>query len=170
MTTPTNPQNDFTPFLPTTVNFPEEQERLKTFLVDTFAQYADVVNDKTIGGFTESSESFSGEKWSYDTTRKIRNGFRWVERVVQYPNNGLLVLPSPSNINEQFRVTHLWASASKPCTAVGAGDGEYFSFFSEGNSRITFVMTDLTITITTTADMTAYDGYIVIEYVRDGAN
>jgi len=168
MTTPTNPQNDFTPFLPTTVNFPEEQERLKTFLVDTFAQYADVVNDKTIGGFTESAESFSGEKWSYDTTRKIRNGFRWVARVVQYPNTGVLVLLSPSNINEQFRVTHVWGSASKPCTAVGAGDGEYFSFFSEGNSRITFVMTDLTITITTTADMTAYDGYIIIEYVRDG--
>ena len=169
MTTPTNPQNDFTPFLPTTVNYPEEEERLKTFLVDLFSSYADVINDKTIGAYTQSAESFNGQKWSYDTTRKIRNGFQWVARVTQYPNTGVLVLPSPSNINPQFRVTHVWGSASKPCTAVGAGDGEYFSFYSEGNSRITFIMTDLTITITTTADMPAFDGYIIIEYVRDGS-
>jgi hypothetical protein len=169
MTTPTNPQNDFSPFLPTTVNFPEEQERLKTFLVDLFAIYSDVINDKTIGAFTQSAEEFNGEKWIYDDPRRTRNGFSWVARVTQYPNTGVLILDSPNNINEQFRVTHVWGSASKPCTAVGAGDGEYFSYFSEGNSRISFVMTDLTITITTTADMTAYDGYIIIEYVRDGS-
>jgi len=168
MTTPTNPQNDFSPFLPTTVNFPEEQERLRTFLVDLFSQYADVVNDKTIGAFTESAQEFDGEKWIYDDPKVTRNGFRWVARVVQYPNTGVLVLDSPSDINEQFRITHVWGSASKPCSAVGAGDGEYFSFFSEGNSRISFIMTDLTITITTTVDMTAFDGYIVVEYVRDG--
>jgi len=168
MTTPTNPQNDFSPFLPTTVNFPEEGERLKTFLVDTFSQYADVVNDKTIGAFTQSAQEFDGEKWIYDDPRITRNGFRWVARVTQYPNAGVLVLDSPNDINEQFRITHVWGSASKPPSALFAGDADYFSFFNRGDPRVTFDMNDLTITITTTVDLTAYDGYIVAEYVRDG--
>lgn len=168
MTTPTNPQNDFTVFLPTTVNFPEEQERLKTFLVDLFSSYADVINDKTIGAYTESAQSFNGQKWIYDNPRRTRNGFQWVARVTQYPNAGVLILPSPSDINPQFRITHIWGSASKPCSAVGAGDGNYFSFMNRGDPRVTFDMSDLFITITTTVDLTAYDGYITIEYVRDG--
>lgn len=168
MTTPTNPINDFSPFLPTTVNFPEEQERLRTFLVDLFAAYADVVNDKTIGAFTESAQEFDGEKWIYDDIKRTRNGFRWVARVAQYPNTGVLVLPSPDDINPQFRITHIWGSASKPCSVVGAGDGDYFSFMNRGDPRVIFDMNDLVITITTTLDLTAYDGYIVVEYVRDG--
>src|SRR5574338_378915 len=74
----------------------------------------------------------------------------------------------PPDINPQFVVTNIWGSASKPCSAVGAGDGDYFSFYSEGNSKITFTMSDTQIVITTTMDMTAYSGFIIIEYVRDG--
>ncbi len=39
---------------------------------------------------------------------------------------------------------------------------------NRGDPRVTFDMNDLVITITTTLDLTAYDGYIIVEYVRDG--
>src|SRR5574338_542242 len=168
MTVPINPQEPFSPFLPTTVNFPEEEDRLRVFLINLFANYADVINDKKIGMYVQSSENSNGNKFFYDTTKRTRNGFEWLARIVQYPNTSTLIVFPPPDINPQFVVTNIWGSASKPCSAVGAGDGDYFSFYSEGNSKITFTMSDTQIVITTTMDMTAYSGFIIIEYVRDG--
>lgn len=168
MTIPTNPQAPFSPFLPTTVNFPEEEDRLRVFLINLFANYADVINDKKIGMYSQSAENQNGNKFFYDTTKKTRNGYEWLSRVVQYPNAGSITVFPPNDINPQFVVTNVWGSASKPCTSVGAGDGDYFSFYSEGNSKVTFTMSDTQIVITTTVDMTAYSGFIIIEYVRNG--
>jgi len=168
MTTPSNPQNDFSPFLPSTYNVPEEQDRWSDFVGKTFSEVSDVVNDKIIGMFVQDSEQFNGHKFFYDTTKKLRNGFRFLLRVVSYPNAGPLVIPLPIVVNPQFVVSQVWGSANKPCSAIGAGDGEYFSFYSEGNTRITFTMTDLAVTITTTANMTAYSGFIICDYVKDG--
>ena len=164
--TPTNPQNDFTPFLPTTYDIPKEDDTQHTFLGEQFARIADVVNDKSIGAFTESAEEFNGEKWSYDTTKKIRNGFQAVARIKSFVNQ---VIPLPvTNVNPQFVVSLVYGSASLPCTAVGAGDGDYFSFMAQGDARISFVMSDTTLTITTDGARAAYSGFIVIQYIRDG--
>jgi hypothetical protein len=57
MTSPSNPREIFSPFLPTTYNVPEEQDRLGVFLVDRFANFADVINDKRIGLFVQESEN-----------------------------------------------------------------------------------------------------------------
>ena len=169
MTTPTNPIELFTPFLPTTYNVPENDERLAVFLVDKLSNFADVINEKRIGSFSQDSENFNGEKWIYDTTRKVRTGYQAVKRILSFPNNTTIVVSMPINdINPQFVISQVWGSASKPCTAVNAGDGDYFSFFSEGNSKISFTMSDTTITIITTTDLSAYSGFIVIQYIRDG--
>ena len=166
---PTNPQELFSPFLPATDTVPIEQDRLRTFLVDKFSALADVTNDKKIGCYTQNVESFNGEKWIYLTPSKVRNGYQSIAYIPAYPNAGVLTIPNPiSNINPQFVITHVWGSASKPCTAVGAGDGNYFSFMTLGNSNIKFTVSDTTIVITTTVDLSAYSGFIVIEYVRDG--
>ena len=163
---PTNPSNLFTPFLPTTVNFPEEADRHKTFLIDRFANYADCINDKKIGLYVQSAENFNGEKWFYDTTKKLRNGYQAIARITSFVT-GDIDYPIP-DVNEQFIVTHVWGSASKPCSAVGIGDGDYFSFYSQGDARIQFTMSDTVIHITATAPMVDYTGFIVIEYLRDG--
>lgn len=165
MTTPTNPSNPFTPFLPSTYNLPEEEDRFEEWLGSNLSAITDVLNSKKIGTYAPS-ENFNGELWLYDTTRKVRNGYQFILRVVSYPNTGILVLPLPTAFTAQYVITHVWGSASRPPTIPGTG--EYFSFFSEGNSRITFVMTDTEVTITTTADMTAFSGFIVIEYLKDG--
>lgn len=163
---PTTPNEDFTPFLPTTYNIPTEEEDFRRFLNEVFCNNADVVNDKKIGGYTQDAESFNGEKWNYDTTKKTRNGYQVIARITSFVPQ---VIPMPiGNINPQFVITHVWGSASLPCTFVGAGDGRYFSFFEQGDARIQFVMTDTTITITTNGLMAAYSGFIVIEYLRDG--
>lgn len=166
MTIPTNPINLFTPFLPSTFNAPEEDDRLKEWLGQKFSESSDVVNDKIIGNFVQDSENFNGHKYFYDTTKKLRNGYRFLLRVVQYPNTGVLVIQLPFPFTNQFMVSQVWGSASKPPTTPGIG--EYFSFYSEGNGRITFVMTDLAVTITTTADMTLFSGFIIVDYIKDG--
>ena len=166
MTTPTNPIELFTPFLPTTYNVPEDDERLSVFLVDKLSNFADVINEKRIGSFTQDSENLNGEKWIYDTTKKVRTGYQVIKRIPSFVNDSY---PMPLNdVNPQFVISQVWGSASKPCSSVGAGDGDYFSFFSEGNSKISFTMSDTTITITTTVDLSAYSGFIVIQYIRDG--
>ena len=178
MTIPTNPQEPFSPFLPTTYNIPEEEDRSRTFLVDRFSYFADVINDKKIGLYIQNAETFNGEKWFYDTTKILRNGYQAIARIPSFPNATTLTLTLDSNpafpitnINPQFVVSHVWGSASKPSTDPDntiAGTGDYFSFMAQGDSRISFTMSNKQIIITTTVDLTAYQGFIVIEFIRNG--
>lgn len=172
---PTNPSELFSPFLPTTYNIPEEEDRLNTFLVDRFSGFADVINDKKIGLYVQNAENFNGEKWFYKTTQITRNGYQTIAYIPSLPNNTTLTLTTSSNpafpllnVNPQFVVTNVFGSASKPCSATGAGDGNYFSFMSQGDGRITFTMSDTQIVIVTTTDLSGYIGFIVIEYLRNG--
>jgi len=170
-----NPSELFTPFLESSFNIPEEQDRLNTFLVDRFSNFADVINDKKIGTYVTGIENFNGEKWWYKSTQITRNGYQTFAYIASYPNAGVLTLTLTTNpafpingIDPNFVITNLWGTASKPPTSKGSEDGDYFAFYTEGNSNITFTMSDTQIVITTTIDMTAYSGFIVIEYLRVG--
>ena len=166
---PNNPSNLFTPYLPATYNIPEEDDRQRVFLNDKLSAISDVVNDKKIGAYNPS-ENFNGEKWGYFSTKRVRNGYQIIAYIQNLPNIGVVSIPNPvPNVNPQWVITHTWGSASLPCTATGAGDGDYFSFFNKGNPDITYVLTDTTITITTTIDLSLYSAFIVIEYLRDGS-
>lgn len=165
-TQPNNPSNLFTPFLPATFNIPEEEDRLRTFLNDKFSAVSDVVNDKRIGIFVDNTENFNGEKWWYKTTQVTRDGYQAILYFSSFVS-GSYPLPIP-NVNPEFIVTQVWGSASKPCTATGAGNGDYFSFMAMGDTRISFTMSDTTITLTTDGARAAYSGFIVIQYLRNG--
>lgn len=175
MSVSVNPMELFTPFLPATYTVPEEEDKRRTFLVDKFSMFADVINDKTIGVFLQAAEALNGEKWFYLTTSKLRNGYQAIAYIPSYPNTGTLTLtiftnpqyPIP-NVTPQLVITDLWGTASKPPTAMGAGNGDYFTFLNQGNSKISFTMSDTTIVITTTVDLSAYSGFIVVKYLRDG--
>ena len=183
MSTPSNPQETtpselFSPFLPTTYNIPKEEDRLNTFLLDNFSQMSDVINDKKIGIMIQAAENFSGGKWWYKTTQKTRNEYQTIAYIPSFPNSGVLILTintTPQfpikDINPEFVVTQVWGSASKPPTDpdnTTAGTGDYFSFYSQGDARISFTMSNKQIVITTTVDLTAYSGFIVITYIREG--
>lgn len=170
MTTP-NPSELFSPFLPSTFNLPEEEDRIRDFLGETFSEVADVVNQKKIGSYTSGVETQNGEVWGYINPQIIRNGFQtfvfipsWVSQTITL--NTIPTFPI-SNIDPNFMITHVWASATKRCSKIGAGDGDYFSFYSQGDARIQFTMSDLQIVITA-AGTSAYSGFIVIEYLRRG--
>lgn len=162
---PENPSNLFSPFLEATFNIPEEEDRLRAYLNDKLSDITDVLNDKMIGSFTDGVENFSGGKWSYDTTKKVRNGYQAIFRVKSFIPQ---VINIPFQINPQFIISEVYGSASKPCSVVGEGDGVYFSFMSQGDARIQFQMTDNTITITTNGTTDAYQGFIILEYIHDG--
>lgn len=164
--TVSNPSNS--PFLPSTYNVPDEETSRIEWFGLTLSEITDVLNDKVIGIYVDNVENFNGNKFYYDSVRKARDGYRFILRIKSYPNTGVLVIPLPVIVNPQFAISQVYGSASKPCSAIGAGDGEYFSYYSEGNTRISFVMTDKEITITTTADMTAYSGFIVVDNIKDG--
>jgi len=165
MTIPINPAEPFSPFLPTTYNIPEEPDRGNTFLQDQLAQHSDVINDKKIGNYT-LSENFNGEKWFYDSTQVTRNGYQAIARVTSWVPQ---TIPLPiTDVNSQFVVSLVYGSASKPCSAVGANDGVYFSFFSQGDARIQFTMSDTQLVISTNGTTASYQGFIVIHYIRRG--
>lgn len=166
MTTPTNPQELFSPYLPAFVSVPEDEGRRRSFLTDQFSAIADVVNDKKIGAYTQSVSSQNGNKFSYDTTSKTRAGFQYLIRIVEYPDTGSLTLDVPPEMSKQFAVFNVWGSASKPPTTPGSGN--YFSFYSEGNSKITFTFTDANITVTTVGLGTGYSGFLCIDFIADG--
>lgn len=175
MTAPSNPSELFSPFLPTTYNIPEEEDRIEVFLEDTFAQVSDVVNDKTIGTFVESAQNFSGEKWWYKNPKITRNGYQVIAWIESFPNAGVMTLDAESDppypiqdVNPEFVITELYGTASLPPTSTGAGDGDFFKYNNRGDPRIFFDMSDTQITITTTVDLSSYSGFIVIKYLRAG--
>jgi hypothetical protein len=177
MTTPidiSTPIEQFSPFLPTTYNLPED-DRLNVFLEDNFANMSDVINDKKIGTIVQTSSQFNGEKWFYKTTGITRNGYSVIAYIPSYPASGVLTLTLTStpmypipNVNNEFVITDLYGTASKPPTVTGAGNGNFFKFNNQGDSRISFTMSDNTIVITTTTDLSAYSGFIVVQYLRNG--
>lgn len=174
MTTPSNPSELFSPFLPSTYTLPEDESRVKEYLSVNLSGMSDVINDKKIGQYVDGNSLQNGEEWWFKSTKINRNGFQAMAYIPSYPNATMLTLTLTTdprfpiqNINEEFVVTQTWGSASKPPTST-PNTGDYFSFFSEGDSRITYTMSDNQIIITTTTDMTAYSGFIVIEFLRRG--
>lgn len=177
MTLPSNPQDPFSPFLPTTYNFPEEDDRAKTFIQDQLAQHSDVINDKKIGVYVQQTPTLNGNKHWYANTRITRNGYQSFVFINGLPNTGTLVINAAStpafpidNIQPQFLMWHVWGTASKPPTTTGSGDGDFFSFMAKGDSRISFTMSDTTLTITTTTNLSNYYGFIICEFIRAGTN
>jgi hypothetical protein len=178
MTTPSNPSDPFTPFLPSTYNIPEENDRIDIFLQDTFSLQSDIINDKSIGTMVQGNQNFNGEKWWYKDTKITRNGYQTFCYIPSYPNAGVLtftltdidpnlVFPI-TGIDPEFVITLTYGTASKPPSAIGAGDGDYFTFMNKGDSRVSWTMSDTTIVVTTTVNLRAYSGFLVIKYLRNG--
>jgi len=180
VTIPTNPSELFTPFLPSTYNIPEEEDRLKSFLVDGFSGFSDVINDKKIGTYLSSRETFGGHKIWYANTKITRNGFQTFVYIKSLPNTAtqiITVTSSPEypiqNVNSQLLMWHTWGTASRPATDPDNtvnGTADYFSFSNEGDSRISYTFSNKQIVITTTTDLSAYYGFIVAEYIKAGTN
>ena len=183
MTIPTNPAEIFSPFIPTTFNIPEDPDTFNNFLQDQFARHADVINDKKIGVYVEETPTLNGNKHWYANTKVTRNGYQSFVFINGLPNG---TLPFPANtlvinaattpaypindVQPEFLMWHLWGTASKPPSTTGAGNADFFSFSNQGDSRISFVVSDTTITITTTVDLSLYYCFIVFEFIRAGTN
>jgi hypothetical protein len=158
----------FSPFLPSTQNIPEEDDRLKVFLVDRFSNMADVINDKKIGSFTQGVVNYSGNKFAYDVTSKVRSGFQYLARIKSYPASGTITVSPPPNITQQFAIFNAWGVASKPPSSTGAGDGSYITYVNAGNPNISYTFTDTLITITSTLGA-GFSGFFVVDFIYDGS-
>lgn len=167
---PQNPMDTFSPFLPTTQSIPDDEDTFNNFLNDKLSQYADVINDKKIGTITQASENFNGETWWYKNTKITRNGYQTIAYIPSWIPQTLTLTSTPQfpiqDINDEFVVTLVYGSASKPPTTAGTGD--YFSFFGAANPRIQFTMSDTQIVITTDGTTADYSGFIVVNYLRNG--
>ena len=140
-----------------------------------------MINDKKIGTIAQATENYSGGGWRYKVTGVNRSEFQTIAYIPSLPGPASLPVPNQitigltgtpqypiTNVNNQLVITQLYGTASLPPTSVGAGDGDYFSYMPQGDSRISFSMSDLQIIITSTVDLSAYSGFIVINYLRNG--
>lgn len=172
---PIDPSNLFTPFLPASYNIPKEDDRLEVFLQDKLTIFADVINQKKIGTIVQASENFNGDTYFYRTTQITRNGYHALAYIPILPNTGTIVLtrdtepqfPIP-NITNEFVISDLWGTASLPPSNTGSGNGNFIKFNNRGDPRIFFDMSDTTITLTTTVDLSSYIGLIFVTYIRNG--
>ena len=87
------------------------------------------------------------------------------------PNTTTVTLNIPGdvpiqNLNSNFLMTLCYGTASLPQTST-PGTGDYFSFMAQGDSRISFTVSDTTFTITTTTDLSSYKGVFVFEYIKN---
>lgn len=169
-----NPSELFTPFLPSTFNLPEEEDRVHSYLGDKFSQFSDVINDKKIGTITQATENYNGESWQYRTTKFTRAGYQAIAYIPSYNAvtitlglTGTPLYPIPQ-VNNELVITELYGTASKPPSSTGVGDGDYFSFMNRGDARISFTMSDTSIVITTDGTLSAYSGFIFVSYLRNG--
>jgi hypothetical protein len=172
---PTNPIETFSPFLPATYTVPEEEDRRRTFLVDNLSSISDVVNDKKIGSYVQAAENQNGEKWFYKSTKVTRNGYQTIAYIPSLPNNTTLTLTRDTtpqfplqDVTTEFVITMSYGTASRPPTATNAGNGDFFTFMNKGDPRVSWNMSDIALTITSTTDLSAYSGFIVIHYLRNG--
>ena len=159
----------YTPFLPTTQNIPEGEESQKFFFNDQFASMADAINTKTIGIYS-AAEQQNGEQWLYGNTKamvqRVRNG---LQTILFIPSLVSESIPNPvQNIDQNFIMTEVFATATLPATAKGAGDGNYFTFNCQGDSRVSFTVSDTTIAITTNGTLAGYQAFIVQKYIKSG--
>jgi hypothetical protein len=155
-----------TQFLASSYNIPEEDDRKKVYLQDNLTLISDTVNDRKIGTYIQGIPSYSGEKWNYDIVRKIRTGYQIFARITSFVPQ---TIPMPVfNVNPQFVVTLVYGTANLPCSSIGAGDGDYFSFMAQGDVRIQFTVSDTQIAITTDGLRAAYSGFIILQYILDG--
>lgn len=161
-----------TPFLPTSIIIPEEEDRLSVFLVDILTDTTYALNNKTIGIFS-SVEKYNGENWNYGSTtaqvKKVRNGFQIIIYIPSLPNTNILELDQTiRGINENFIMTLCYGTASQLVNSNTSTPGDYFSFMNKGDSRISFTISDTQVIITTTTDLSTYQAYIVMEYIKAG--
>ena len=157
-----------TPFLPTGIQIPIEEDRLRTYLVDTISDISYTMNNKTIGTFAVT-EQYNGELWNYGTTteqvQKTRNGFQILLYFPSLTNGASQPNPIP-NIDANTIMTMCYGTATLPFTTPGSA--VYFSFLGNGDSRIQLSVTDQTVTITTDGTLDAYQGYVILQYIKAG--
>ena len=75
---------------------------------------ADVINDKKIGSYTQNVVNYSGNKFAYDTTSKVRSGFQYLARIKSYPAAGSITISPPPNITQQFAIFNAWGVRLSP--------------------------------------------------------
>lgn len=146
------------PFLPSEIQPPEEDDRLRVFLIDTLQKMIDVINDKTIGIYLPT-EVYNGEVWNYINPQNIEKyGYRTIIYIpAPLPNVGSQIYPhNIQGINSAFAITNIYAAAS---------DRVNFKYRLITGDDCT--MDDTNVTLTTTFDGTTYQAYVVIEYLRN---
>lgn len=160
-----------TPFISPNVQVPIEEDRRRVFLIDTFTSVIDSLNAKEIGIYYPQ-EVLNGEEWFMpNNPKKQRDGYRTVVPFPALPNITTLTLPhNIPNIEIGFTITHLYCTASNFATNPGAprvNRGDYFQIAGDGDSRLKLYMDNVNVYLTSTIDLSAYTGIVVIEYVKE---
>lgn len=160
MTAPSQPQlptGASNPFLTTNLKYPEDEEEKEYFILERFNQITDVANAKSIG-IHIPAEVYNGEVWNYGTPQeKPRYGFRTIIYVPSLPNVAIGTYPhNISGINENFAITDLYVAAS---------DRTNFMYRLITGDNVTMDQTN--VYVTPTFNAVTYQGYIVIEYLRN---
>jgi len=158
----TIPTQNRTPFLITTRKFPQDFIQLEPVLTKMYFEVSNAVNTREVSLY-ELSQINTGQKW-FNTGNPINplQAFRTVYTRTGIPNGNTTITHNlPIDINTQF--VNIYGTANRPNTKFvplpfvdGSGGGDNIGLFVD--------TTNIHI-VTTTANWTAYNAIIVLEYI-----
>lgn len=144
----------------------------KELLVRMYQQInlmANVVNYKDTGLYQNAYEIVNGQQWFPNpannsgtaTNPTLRPVFRTVVNFGALPNNGAKSVNHNINPNTSFSFTRIYGAASKQTAPF-----DYVPIPNVAPS-IEIDVTATQVTVTDFMDMTAYNAYIILEYIKN---
>jgi hypothetical protein len=147
------------PYLRTSRSFPEDLHQISIEMNKAYIDIANVVNARTIGIFTTSVASISGEAWFIRMNEK-QQGFRKV-----YPVSSLANIPHGLNFSNVQAFTRCYGEYTD-------SSGNWYGFISASNvsiiGQISFYLTPTNIVFLSGAGApTLTNGNIVLEWISN---
>lgn len=157
------PVSNFSAYLPISRIFPEEIERLSTYLTKVYVETALAVNNRTIGIY-DQGQYVTGNRYfnTGDPTNRLQS-FRQVYTLTSIAA-GANPIPSNINLDSNTEFVQIYGIADNginsvpltPWNMTRTDDSPYLYFDRSGNQIIIF---------TNTANWASYSAFVVLEYI-----
>lgn len=157
----------FEAYVPVYDVIPEKWDDARIILVEQLKRLANGVNGREISYFLDE-ELLAGKFFipGVNNNQAFRSVLRTVVIFGALPNSGTKSVPHNITVDQNFTLTDLWASATKPTVAYASLNIPYASPTLNKNIEINLDATN--VNITTAIDYSAYTvTYVVIEYLQE---
>lgn len=159
------PENSEQSFVSTDIVLPEDDSDLREILTDRLQRITEALNMKDIGQYYDVA-TISGQIW-FDPTdvAETREGERIVINFGALPNAAVKTVAHNITVDANTRFTRIYGTANDPSTEFIPLP---FVDMSGGAAHIELSVDSTNVSVTTTADYTAFtETFIILEWIQN---